>query len=305
MGVFQKCNHQHLFVFRFILLFEQRGIMLPRNMKQQNRPVKKLKLNTIIKSKKIIASLCFGIVICLGGFYIRTLFTKPEYVTVQILSSGGEWWWFNVNPPFWLLNSIQKGSKEYDALGRPIAEVLDVSTFDTLDGKRLSIVTAKLRVDVKKKSETFEFRNDPLFVGSSIYIAPNNIRLNGNVMWIEGIQQNTTESKILTLRDYYVYPYRADGIQVGMKMVDTQGKVMAEIIDKKVETSQMMTYDLWGVSHQQPDYLHVDLTIKVRIEATKSAGQYYFLLQPIHLGSSIAIPFATANLNEGKIVYIE
>ena len=281
---------------------------MPKNKKKPLR----FKLSSIIDEKgrlfgkfDIFVPLFLIILTTLAIFVGRVLLQKDQYITVELFASGGEWFWNNPDPPYWLIDPLQPGSKEYDPQGNVLVEVLDVRKFENADRKMLWM-KARLKVSRTNRSDQFQFRREPLQVGSLVFVAPNNIKIFCNVMWIEGMEELRQESeRIVTLVDTDVNQFTAEFVQVGDIMKDDGGNVLAEIIDKEIEFAKMVTSDQYGKTHVERNPLRRDITMKVRIKTTKSKDREYFsYFQPVKVNFYLWIPFQTHN-SGGTVVNIE
>jgi hypothetical protein len=160
-------------------------------------------------------------------------------------------------------------------------------------------------VTKQRGSGQYRFRRDPLFVGAPTYIAPNNIKINCSVLWIGGDQPIQYEDTVVTLKDQDIYPWRAEAYAIGTKMVDGEGKTLAEIIDRKITPTLVYTNDQWGNLYAKPSSIKVDTEIRVRLKTTRSQGELLFLFQPLRIGLSLGIYFSTVSLVNPIIVHIE
>lgn len=242
------------------------------------------------------------VIITLVVMILRVLLQKETYVTVELFASGGEWWWNNPSPPYWLADPIKRGAIEYDTQGNVLVEVLDVRKFEEANRKSLWM-KVKLRVTPDKKSGQFRFRRENLQVGSVIYIAPRNVKVACNVLRIEGMEDDRQEvTKIVTISNFGISPWYAENVKIGDVMRDSDGKTLAEIIDKKVSLADMTTADFRGNTYARKDPLKRDVEIKVRLRLTRSEGiDYFSYFLPIKKNFFISIPFETMNV-EGTII---
>ena len=261
----------------------------------------------------IFVPLFFLIIIVLGVFIGRVVFQKDTYITAEIFASGGEWWWNNPSPPYWLSDLIKPGSKEFDPQGNVLVEVIDTRKFEAGDRKMLWM-KVKLRVTPMKGSKQYRFRLDPIQVGSLIYVAPNNVRIASNVMWIEGIDQDRTEAKnIITIEEYNVFPWLADAIKVGDVMKADDGTILAEVLDKQVRIAKSDIVSIDGLANTrfsgrmfvEPNESRRDITIKLRVTTTGNKERRYFsYFQPLKIGFYIWIPLERENIS-GNIISVE
>lgn len=236
----------------------------------------------------------------------KVLLQKDEYITAELFASGGEWWWENPNPPYWLADPIVAGAVEYDAQGDKLVEVLETRKFEVGERKMLWM-KVRLKVSASEKSAQYRFRREPLQIGSVIYVAPNNVKINCNIMSIEGMEDTSKEEiyKIVTLENYEMHPWLADKIKVGAQMLDNNGEVLVEILDKNIKNSQVFSTDYLGNGHITSNPLRRDVTLKLKMKVLRKEGLDYFsYFQPVKHGFFIMIPLEELNL-EGYIKNIE
>lgn len=247
------------------------------------------------------------IIICLVLAYFigKVLLQKDTYITAELFASGGEWWWDNPEPPYWLTDPVQPGDKEYDPQGNVLVEVLDTRKFEAGDRKMLWM-KVKLKVTPQDRAKQYRFRREPIQIGSLVYVAPNNVRIFTNVMSLEGIEDNRTESqKIITIKEYEMFPWHADSIQVGDQMKTDDGKILAEVLEKQVVFSEMITTDDRGNVYTRANPLRRDVTLKIRAVTTESQGvNYISYFQPVKIGFYLWFPFEKTNIS-GNIITIE
>lgn len=253
----------------------------------------------------VFKPLLFIIVITLVFFISKVLLQKDQYVTVELYASGGEWWFDNPEPPYWLTDPIKKGGVEFDPQGGQLVEVLDTQKFEVGQRKMLWI-KAKLKVVENKKAQQFRFRREPLQIGSVIYIAPNNVKVYCNVLSVDGIGAEKIESeKIVTIKEYDMFPWHVDAIHVGDTMKDDQGKVIAEILDKKTSDAETTTTDYLGNIHIRANPLRKDITLRIKLKIITSSGiEYFSYFQPLKIGFYLWMPFEKVNVS-GNVLSIE
>ncbi|MDQ3008356.1 MAG: DUF4330 domain-containing protein [bacterium] len=245
------------------------------------------------------------IALTLAFFIGRVLLQKDTYITAELYASGGEWWWNNPVPPYWLTNPVEKGDVELDPQGNVLVEVLDTRKFEVGERKMLWM-KVRLKVTPQNKADQFRFRREPIQVGSLIHVAPNNIKIFSSVMWIEGVREDRAEvEKVITLREYGVFPWHADAFTVGDTMKADDSKVLAEILEKDVIEAEMVTTDDAGNVLVKTNPTRRDITLKLRVLTTESAGINYFsYFQPVKVGFYMFLPFEKANFS-GNVIAVE
>lgn len=245
------------------------------------------------------------VVITLAVLTLRVLLQKDTYVVAELWASGGEWWWNNPDPPYWLADPIQVGAIELDPQGNKLVEVLEVRKFEVGDRKRLWM-KVRLKVTPSGRSKQYRFRREPLQIGSVIQVSPSNIHVNANVIAIEGVGKlGEMVERLVTLRLYGIMPWHAEAMTVGSKMADSNNNVLAEIIESQVSVAQEFVSDDRGIGHVTTNPLRSDAVIKIKVKAQQFEGIDYFAeFQPLKVGFFIFFPFEKVNV-EGAITEIE
>jgi hypothetical protein len=245
------------------------------------------------------------VILILAILIVRVLLQKDTYITAELFASGGEWWWDNPDPPYWLTDPIQAGAVEYDPQGNVLVEVLEVRKFEAGDRKRLWM-KVRLKVTPTGKSQQYRFRREPLQIGRVIRISPNNIYVNASVAYIEGIGGlGEPIERLLTLKSYDIYPWHEEQIVVGNKMVDSNGVVLAEIVGKETRLAETITTDDQGRIHLARNPLRRDVDVKIKVKGKRLEGIDYFAdFQPLKVGFYVFFPFDTVNV-DGAIAQVE
>lgn len=241
----------------------------------------------------IISILCVVLII---GVVVKYVLQKDTYVTVELLASGGEWWWGVPPPYYWNTEGIVVGAKEYDAFNKPTSEVVDVVKYGEDDRK---FVWMKVRLKTQKNSLTKEyvFRQESLQIGKTIHIAPNNVSIIGQVVGIEGVGSLwKTEYLLVTGKALQIKPWESDAIVVGDKLFDNNGRLVAEVVDKSVDFSDMTATTWTGDVLAKKNPLLRDVVVTLRLRTIKNGDRYFFnYYQPISIGGRIRIQFRNSS----------
>ena len=162
------------------------------------------------------------------------------------------------------------------------------------------------KVTPSGRSKKYRFRREPLQIGTVIQVSPNNVHVNANVISIEGVGKiGEPVERIVIMRLYGIFPWHAEAMTVGSKMVDSNGDILAEIIDAQISQSQEFVSDDRGVGHVTINPLRSDVVIKIRVRGQRFEGIDYFAeFQPLKVGFFILFPFDNVNV-EGVITGIE
>ena len=252
--------------------------------------------NTIKLSKKPTILLFIIILLICVAVFAKTTFVKDTYINVELLVSGGEWWWDTSHPPYWLGDPIVEGAAEYTIQGKKQIELLEVQKFN--EGNRKTIyIRAKLLATINKWTKKYRYKQTPLEIGSTLLLAPNNIQLYANVIGIQGISPERKHKKrTVTLKWYNVYPWQADAISVGDKMVSSENDVWATILTKDVAVAEKIILSENPLSPEgniiigMTNPLKRDVTIKAEIQTTTATTSEVFAYYlPVKVGDVLII----------------
>jgi hypothetical protein len=100
---------------------------------------------------------------------------------------------YSSKPDFWLLQSLKKDEKQYNAFGNKEAEILEVRYYPNADGVSTNIfLTLKLFGNFNKKTEEYTFQRTKIGVGSSITLNLSLTQLYGTII---DLNQNAFKDK--------------------------------------------------------------------------------------------------------------
>ncbi len=265
----------------------------------------------LLRNKKLIIIFLFGLLFFASLVYlgVRLYFSKPDYVIVRVKASPGNWWWVTPRPPDWLARSIQVGDKEYNALGRSTAEVLEVQIYDAGGPHKDVYVYTKLAASKNKRIGKYRYKGEPLEIGGPIALNLSNVFLPGMVVEIhegESLPKKTYKEKKVLVRQFGKWPWSFDAIRVGEHMTDGSGNVIAEILEKKKLPAERETTNDQGKLLQvySPVYLDFFITLKIRVEE-RGSDLVFREEQYIKVGNWIWAMFPSYNLSGGEILTIE
>lgn len=88
-----------------------------------------------------------------------------------------------------------------------------------------------------------------------------------------------------------------DAIQVGDTMKDNQGNIIAEILEKDVQPSDMITTTWLGEPLLKKDPLHKDVTLKIKMRVLKDGQfEYFNFYQIIQPGEAVTIQLSKISI---------
>lgn len=270
--------------------------------------------NTRILRKPFFTRVDMAILFCVVtalvfiGVTVKFVLQKDTYITVELLAWGGDWWW-NVAPPYyWNTSGLVVGAKEYDSLHKPNVEILNVVKSEESNHTYMWI-RARLLVKKNTLTGTYSFHQSVLQVGSTINIVPNNISIAGNVVGIEGVSTlwneqyvivtakiNSEEENQYKVKQYYRQE-DADEIVVGDSIKDNNGNIIAQILNKNVAPSDVVTTTSGGEALLRQSPLYKDITLTVKLRVLRSGNNYFYnMYQPIRPGEMMNLQLTNVTL---------
>lgn len=259
------------------------------------------KVINLAKKLSIFDWLTLVIVIIGIVFVSFFIFKQEKWVRVEVKISPEQWWMESRYPPYWLVDYIKKGAKQYDSLGKNIAEVTGVKTYEWKDNRKIVYLTLNLKVEVNKRQKKISFNHKPLEIGQSIDLSFEMLGIQGLVTFIEGVsdlriwEEKIVEARATQWSDIFpetmgILPWRADAINVGDQMKDSQGKVVAEVLAKNVKPAEKITTTSDGRTLLSYDPLKKDVFLTLKIKTFKQEDISYYLDDfKVKIGQSILL----------------
>lgn len=236
---------------------------------------------------------------------IKFIFQKEKYITVEMITTGGEWWWGTPHPYYWNVLPINKGDIEYDVSKKPIFEILDIKKY-AIDNRLMGIIKAKIKIKENILTKSYSFKQTRVEIGKTIGVSPNNTSIIGQVIAIDGVNKfSNPEYLIVTAKLYNIWKEEADNILVGDAVKDIDGNIIVEIIDKKESPSLKSAVNWQGDLLKKYDPVTKDVELTFRIEVRKEGDLWYYqYYQVIKRGISVRLELEN-NTIEPYIINIE
>lgn len=238
-------------------------------------------------------------------FFLR----RATYVTIVMRVSDSD----SLNQyglPMWYLGSLKEGMVQKDILGKPLISILKKYTTDTNTvSSSTTFLTMKLLTTYDVRNETYLYEGVPILVGSYQNFKIKGVFLRGVVYRI--LDKNYEENKKKILVEGYLNPvindnqdpyaantfsngiknYLADKFVSGVKRVDSEGVVLAEIKEvKKLPSTRRFVYQNRIVEQNDPERQQVFLKVIVTVE--KVNGVYlYEGVSPVRINGNFWLGF--------------
>ncbi len=243
-----------------------------------------------------------------GVLTYKLVIVKQEYIIVRVKGSPGNWWWVTPRPPDWLAFSIKKGDKEYNSANKATAEVMAVDVYDAGGSTRDAYLSVRLAVQHNKKTNQYRYKGEPVAIGDPISLDLNNAFFPGMIVAIykDGEYNKQYVEKIVHIRHKNRWPYEFDAIHVGDTIVDGDGIVITEILEKSRTPALTEAANNNGQLVRTASTIYEDFYLTVKLKMVEQNGEFvYREEQYIKTGSSIWLLFTNYNLSEGEILSVE
>lgn len=243
--------------------------------------IRLIKIAIKFLKKQLFISIFIGLVLFVGLIaLIKLPFRKTTdlYATVKL---GQGFWWANTsNPGVWFLEALKKGEKEYDLLGKPIAEIAGIRYYyqqTNLDFNQFDIyLSVKLSVE-DNGNKGYVFKRAKIAVGSPIDMDFTSSQVTGTIVALDVKKSNPGYiEKNITLTKKFAFPWEYDAIKIGDKYFNGEENVF-EITDKQAFDTLVITSDAYGNTLPQVQELRKYIIVKAKIKLKKNSfNQFIF-----------------------------
>lgn len=263
----------------------------------------------IVQIKKNYLVFFFALIILFIGSVItyKIIYSKSEYMYVQVKVGEGYWWASTLKPSIWYVNAIRKGEKAQDLLGRTTAQIIAKRIYPTWTNDQYdTYITMKLRVSYNAKTKEYSFENNTVSIGSPIEVQFPKADVTGTIIDLgaKPLSTNYVEKTVyLVDQGGYTkdFTFRYDGIKVGDSYFDGQDTVFT-VLSKRLDKNIWTVTDNNAQVYERDVYTTQNIVVKARIKVQKEADGYYFG-KDYKLSNNASIPFSTPGfIFEGFVV---
>lgn len=266
----------------------------------------KLKLSKRFKKSITVYDILIFLLAFAFLFFLAFYFKeRPTWVKAGIKISSPHWWSKDTIPPYWLADTIKIGDKEIGIFNQVVVQVEDVQVFETTKERKDVYLTVKLRANYNKRIDRYVYKGQPVEVGSPIELHLGKTFVQGLVTFVAN-KEEKLEEFVITGKVINKFPWEVENIKVGDKMKDGQERVIAEVIDRKIELADYLTTDWQGNVYlrKRPD--RRDAIFKIRIKASQRGSNFYFRQeQKLKIGEKLFLQFENGDLDYLSIMKIE
>jgi hypothetical protein len=291
----------------------KKNVFIMKKRKSLFKRKKPIMSNIIHKSKSLIAKLnIFDYLVVFLLFFILVFFVynrfqrQSTWVNVRLAIENVDWWYGSGVPPkHWYANQLEVGDEVRDSFGKKIAEVINIDNYDQGGPYRMIFVDLKMSVDYDKNRDQYLYEFKPLTTGSPLILNFPKNQLRGLIIQI-GEKETEYFFKTIKVSKKKSEKSLADQIKVGDKAYDTEGDLVAEILDFKNSVNSFHEYsDIRAqmVQVYDPDYRDLELTLKVKAFNNLDLD-FYINNAVLKVGSKIWFEFKDYVIANAEIIEV-
>jgi len=258
------------------------------------------------------------VILMIGLFFLR----RKEWVNIEVKILPGQIFWEGAKSPYWLVDQIEKGDKELDSFGKVVAEVVDVTVYERWGDRRDARIELNLKAVKNKRKDEWIWKGKELDVGAPIKLRLSNNLIEGVVSEVEGLvdsrewREEIVEAKMIFLLNRSkgevfpetlgVMPWMAEAVKIGDQMIDTRGRVVAEILDKKIDLADKIVTTATGKVYLTKDPVKKDVVLKIKLKVFNQGNTSYFLDDiKVKVGSKLYLALPEVDIEPEIIKIVE
>jgi len=260
------------------------------------------------------ALIIIAIVLFIAFFFF---YRKSEYVDIRIKVTDQNVLYAQTYPQNWYANSFRKGDIERDLLGRVITEIIGVESFNVDNTEKAVYLDIRVKATYDSRTKLYSARGKNLTFGTPVRFNLSEVTFDGIVTEFPNseIQENLIviykRADVLVKGEQktkegieVIEPQVLESIEKGDKIVDSNGRLLAEVIDIKINPAEKITQDERGNVYlkRDPYYKNARITLNLRTKVVNGES-YIFDDYPLRMGKEISLIFSDVFV-KGQIVDI-
>ncbi len=240
------------------------------------------------------------------GFFFF-FYRKAEYVNIQVKVTDQEVLYARTLPAVWYANQFVVGDVERDALGRVISEIVGIERFNVKSDKKAVYLDIRVRATYDTRAKLYSARGRPLIFGTPARFNFSKVTFDGIVTEFPNseAQRNLeiTNTKVTALLRGIIpeetpeEPAVLKAVKVGDKIYDSNGNILAEVLDLEIRPAERVTQTSWGELLLRYDPLYKDALFTLSIR-TKIFNNEAFIFDnlPLKIGEELPLNFEDVSL---------
>src|SRR3972149_1095874 len=195
------------------------------------------------------------------------------------------------------------GDKEVDELGRTISEIVNVESYKISPFQSTVYLDINLKVTYNPRTRVYSARGKDILFGETFTFEFSKSRFKGIIVDLPGLSEALkikTGKTIVKAQvrydnrefsDVYGVPgFFANAVKVGDTVVDTEGNILAKILDVKVTPAKRIFITNSGYPVTIDDPQLKDIYFTIELASKEIYGKLYmFDYKPLLIGESIPI----------------
>jgi hypothetical protein len=253
-----------------------------------------------LKSLNYLDLAFLSILFLLGFAFFLFFYRKAEYVTVRVKVTDQDILYQNSEPKNWYADKFYVGDKQIDTLGRPIAEITKVETFNIDSQHKAVYLDLKVRTLYDSRTKLYSALGKSLMFGTPLRFNLSKVVFTGFVTdFPRSEYQKDLKISTITLSAISrgVEPSLAEAIKEGDKILDSNGVVLAEVKKIDIKPSERVTQTSSGdlLLRYDPLYKDIFMTVNVRTK-TYQSEMYIFDNLPLKIGEYLPLNFPNVSV---------
>jgi len=252
-----------------------------------------------------IALIVLLVILFLGFFFF--FYRKAEYANIRVKVTDQEVLYARTLPTTWYANQFVVGDIERDTLGRVISEIVGIERFNVKSDKKTVYLDLRVRATYDTRTKLYSARGRPLIFGTPVRFNFSKVTFDGIVTEFpnSSAQKNLkiTNTKVTALLRGIEPEKKPDepeilrAVKVGDKIYDSNGNVLAEVLDLKIRPAERVTQTTQGELLLRHDPLYKDalFTLNIRSKILDNES-FMFDNIPLKIGEKLPLNFEDVSL---------
>lgn len=246
----------------------------------------------------------FLIVITGALFFVFFLKRENVFIDVKFKITDPDVLYMNTRALDEYAVSFVIGDKEFNELGQTIAEIVKVDTYRTNTDRQVVYLTLRAKANYNPRKKLYSIKGRPVVVGQSFTYTLTKVKFEGIVVDFPGLTtaNKTFDKKSVKaqIRDssreysdtYGVPPYIAYAVSVGDQVKDSQGNVLAKVLQVDVLPAKrtVVTTDNRSLVVNDPELKDVFYTLELSVYEDKDR-LFMFDYLPVYIGQVLPLNF--------------
>lgn len=240
-----------------------------------------------------IALISLVVILLLGFFFF--FFRRPRYIQVRVKVTDQDVLYASTQPQTWYANRFEVGDVERDALGRIITEITGLESFNVSSVHKAVYLDLRLRATYDTRTNLYSVKGKNLVFGTPLRFNFSKIIFDGIVTEFPG-SEHLKDYKVGTAEVMVhagsIEPWIATAVKKGDKIYDSNGVLLAEVMETVVTPALVVTTDDRGDLLIRYDPIAKDLLMKVKIKSITWKGErFVFDNWPLKVSEQLPLNF--------------